>query len=379
MRLETLATHAGRSVEAGSGAVTPSITLSTTFERAPDGSYPGHHVYTRASNPNRSALETALAALEGGEKALAFGSGQAATSAVLQALAPGDHVLMPDDRYHGTRFAASDIYGRWGLDVEYVDMTDPANVARAIRPGRTRLIWVETPSNPRLQIADIAAISEIAHRHGALCAVDNTWATPILQRPLALGADLVMHSTTKYIGGHSDVLGGCVVLARDDAFGARLKQEQLLIGSVPSPFDCWLLLRSIPTLPYRVRAHSEHAGLIAAFLSGHPAVERVNYPGLRSHPGHAVAARQMSGFGGMLSIEVRGGAEAAMSVAGRVRLFIRATSLGGIESLIEHRATVEGPGTPTPPNLLRLSIGLEHPDDLIDDLRQALGGPSVQD
>ena len=188
-----------------------------------------------------------------------------------------------------------------------------------------------------------------------------------------------MHSTTKYIGGHSDVLGGCVVMARDDGFGARLKQEQLLIGSVPSPFDCWLLLRSIPTLPYRVRAHSEHAGLIAAFLSGHPAVERVNYPGLPAHPGHEIASCQMSGFGGMLSIEVRYGAEAAMAAAGRVKLFIRATSLGGIESLIEHRASVEGPGTPTPPNLLRMSIGLEHPDDLIDDLRQALGGPSVQD
>jgi cystathionine gamma-synthase len=248
-----------------------------------------------------------------------------------------------------------------------------------MRPGRTRLIWVETPSNPRLRITDIAAMAEIAHRHGALCAVDNTWASPILQRPLALGADLVMHSTTKYIGGHSDVLGGCVVLARDDAFAARLKQEQLLIGSVPSPFDCWLLLRSIPTLPYRMRAHTEHAGLIASFLSEHPAVERVNYPGLPSHPGHAIAARQMSGFGGMLSIEVRGGAEAAMAVAAKVKLFIRATSLGGIESLIEHRASVEGPGTPTPPNLLRLSIGLEHPDDLIDDLRQALGESGGRD
>jgi cystathionine gamma-synthase len=238
---------------------------------------------------------------------------------------------------------------------------------------------VETPSNPRLRITDITAMAEIAHRHGALCAVDNTWASPILQRPLALGADLVMHSTTKYIGGHSDVLGGCVVLARDDAFAARLKQEQLLIGSVPSPFDCWLLLRSIPTLPYRMRAHTEHAGLIASFLSEHPAVERVNYPGLPSHPGHAIAARQMSGFGGMLSIEVRGGAEAAMAVAAKVKLFIRATSLGGIESLIEHRASVEGPGTPTPPNLLRLSIGLEHPDDLIDDLRQALGESGGRD
>lgn len=372
MKLETLATHVGRVVEAGTGAVTPSITLSTTFERAPDGSYPGGYVYSRASNPNRSALESALAALESGACAFAFGSGQAATSAVLQALEPGDHVIMPDDRYHGTRFAARDIFGRWGLDVEFVDMTDAQNVAHAIRPGKTSLIWVETPSNPRLRIADIDALAGLARRSGALCAVDNTWATPILQRPLTIGADLVIHSTTKYIGGHSDVLGGGVVCAREDAFSGRLRQEQLLLGSVPSPFDCWLLLRSIPTLPYRMRVHSDHAGQIAEALSRHPRIERVNYPGLPSHPGHAIAREQMSGFGGMLSIEIRGGQAAAMAVAAKVALFTRATSLGGIESLIEHRASVEGPGTPTPPNLLRLSVGLEHPDDLIADLLQAL-------
>lgn len=373
MKLETLITHAGRPVEAGSGAVTPSITLSTTFERAMDGSYPHEHMYSRVSNPNRANLEGALAALEGGARAFAFGSGQAAVNAVLQALAPGDHVLMPDDRYHGTRFAATEIFGRWGLDVEFVDMTNPATVSAALRTRRTRLIWVETPSNPRLQIYDIAALASMAKAAGALCAVDNTWASPILQRPLELGADIVMHSTTKYIGGHSDVLGGCLVCARDDEFAARLSRIQTLSGGVPSPFECWLLLRSLPTLALRVRAQATSAERVAAYLAEHPRVERVNYPGLATHPGHAVAARQMMAFGGMLSIEVRGGEAEAMRVAAGVRLFTRATSLGGIESLIEHRASIEGAGSPTPRNLLRLSIGLEHADDLIDDLREALG------
>lgn len=372
MKLETLLTHAGRPVEPATGAVTPSITLSTTFERAADGSYPNEHMYSRVSNPNRANLELALASLEGGARAFAFGSGQAAVSAVLQALSPGDHILMPDDRYHGTRFAATEIFGHWGLEAEFVDMTDPVSVAAAIRPGRTRLIWVETPSNPQLRISDIAALASMARASGALCAVDNTWASPVLQQPLRLGADIVMHSTTKYIGGHSDVLGGCLVCARDDAFAARIARIQNLSGGVPSPYDCWLLLRSLPTLALRVRAQAASAERVAGFLAAHPRVERVNYPGLTRHPGHAVAARQMSAFGGMLSIEIRGGEPEAMRVAAGVRLFTRATSLGGIESLIEHRASVEGPGSPTPRNLLRLSIGLEHPDDLIDDLSDAL-------
>jgi cystathionine gamma-synthase len=372
MKLETLAVHAGRAVEPGTGAVTPSMTLSTTFERAEDGSFP-HHLYTRSGNPNRDALETALAALEGGSTAFAFGSGQAAAAAVFQALSPGDHVLMPDDLYHGVRNLIRQVMARWGLVADFVDMSDAANVARALR-ANTRLIWIETPSNPSLKISDIAALTQAAREVGALTVVDNTWATPIAQHPLALGADIAMHSTTKYIGGHSDVLGGCLVVRADaeTRLVERLRAGQNLVGGVPSPFDCWLLLRSLPTLPYRVRAQSESAAKIAAFLVSHPAIERVHYPGLASHRGHEIAARQMSGFGGMLSIQVRGGQTEAMAVAARVKLFIRATSLGGVESLIEHRASVEGPDTPTPPNLLRLSVGLEHPDDLIADLSEAL-------
>jgi cystathionine gamma-synthase len=373
MKLETLAVHAGRAVEAGTGAVTPSITPSTTFERAEDGSFPHGHIYTRSSNPNRDALETALAALEGGTTALAFGSGQAATAAVMQALASGDHVILPNDLYHGTRHLVNKVLGRWGLAADFVAMTDLAAIERAIRPN-TRLIWAETPSNPQLQIVDIAAVADLAHAHNALCAVDNTWATSILQRPFTLGADIVMHSTTKYIGGHSDVLGGSVIV-NDAGLAERLREVQALSGAVPSPFDCWLLLRSIPTLPVRVRAQTETAGKLATFLDDHPRVSIVHYPGLTSHPGYDIAARQMrGGFGAMLSFQVEGGQAGAMAVAARVNVFTRATSLGGVESLIEHRASVEGPDSKTPPGLLRVSVGLEHIDDLIADMGQALEG-----
>lgn len=371
MNLETLAVHAGREVEKGTGAVTPSITLSTTFERAEDGTFPHHHIYTRSSNPNRDALETALAALEGGKNALAFASGQAAVAAVMQSLSTGDHVVLPDDLYHGVRYFVREVMARWGLQSSFIDMRDPANLEAALRPN-TKLIWIETPTNPRLKINDIEFLAAIAHKAGALCAVDNTWATPVLQRPLELGADIVMHSTTKYLGGHSDLLGGCLVVREEDEVFGRLKTIQALSGAVPSPFDCWLLLRSLPTLPYRVRAHTENAGKVAEFLSQHPRVDVTHYPGLETHPGHQIAAKQMRGFGGMLSFEVMGGKEEAMAVAARVKLFTRATSLGGVESLIEHRASVEGPETVTPENLLRVSVGLEHPDDLIADLEQAL-------
>jgi len=372
MKLETLAVHMGRAVEPGTGAVTPSITLSTTFERAEDGSYPHNHVYTRSSNPNRQALETAFAALEGGTLGLAFASGQAATAAVMQSLSAGDHVILPDDLYHGTRYLVKDVLARWALSADFVDMRDAANVAQVLRPT-TRLIWVETPSNPQLKITDIRRVAELAHEAGAVCAVDNTWATPIWQRPLELGADLVMHSTTKYFGGHSDVLGGCLVLRdAESELAARLKTIQTLSGGVPSPFDCWLLLRSLPTLPVRVRAQTESAGKIAAFLSQHHRVEVTHYPGLPTHPGHDITTRQMRGSGGMLSFQVKGGQAEAMAVATKVKIFTRATSLGSVESLIEHRASVEGPDSQTPPNLLRVSVGLEHADDLIDDLAQAL-------
>ena len=295
----------------------------------------------------------------------------AAITAILQALAPGDHVILPDDLYHGTRRAVREIFGPWGLHFAFVDMTDLAQVRAAVQPT-TRLLWVETPSNPLLKITDIAAVAKIAHAVGALCAVDNTWPSPAGQRPFDFGADLVMHATTKYLGGHSDLLGGAVVTRDESAFFQRVRQIQLLGGAVPSPFDCWLLLRSIRTLPYRMRAHSENAGKVAAFLDNHPRVEAVHYPGLAGHPGHDVAARQMKLYGGMLSIQVKGDAAAAMKVAAQVKLFTRATSLGGVESLIEHRASIEGPHGTTPPNLLRLSIGLEHADDLIADLGQAL-------
>ncbi len=372
MKLETLAVHSGRAPDAGSGAIMPAITLSTTFERAADGSFPYSHIYTRSSNPNRDALETALAALEGGTEAFAFASGLAAATAMLQALATGDHVIMPDDMYHGVRHWVKELIARWGLQADFVPMSDPAHVERAVR-ANTKLIWLETPSNPRLNIANIARLSEIAHEAGALCVVDNTWATPIWQRPFELGADVVMHSTTKYFGGHHDVLGGCLIVNERGALAERLRSIQNLSGGVPSPFDCWLLLRSLPTLPLRVRAQTATAAAVATFLDGHPRVEQTHYPGLPSHPNHAVAARQMSGFGGMLSFQVWGGVGEAMDVAAHVNLFTRATSLGGIESLIEHRASVEGTDSLTAPNLLRVSIGLEHVDDLIADLAQALG------
>ncbi|MBK9125726.1 MAG: aminotransferase class V-fold PLP-dependent enzyme [Chloroflexi bacterium] len=372
MNIETLAVHAGRPVENHTGAVTPSITLSTTFERAEDGSFPHGNIYTRSGNPNRAALQEALAALEGGESAFAFASGMAAAAAILQTLSADDHVILSDDLYHGVRYLTSEVLARWNLQTSFVDMSDPENIRAALRPY-TRLVWVETPTNPALKIVDITAAAEIARAAGALTVVDNTWATPVWQLPLALGADIVMHSTTKYLGGHSDVLGGALVLRSGlGELSERIATVQNLSGAVPSPFDCWLILRSLPTLPIRVRAQTESAGKVAQFLADHAAVERVHYPGLPDHDNHAVAARQMRGFGGMLSFQVRGGKDAAMQVAARVSLFTRATSLGGIESLIEHRASVEGPTTATPQNLLRVSIGLEHPDDLIADLRTAL-------
>jgi len=371
IHVETLAVHAGEADEREAGAVMPPIHLSTTFERGADGGYPSGFVYSRGDNPNRQALERTLAALEGGEIAAAFASGMAAIMAVFQSLEGGAHLVLPDDVYFGASALARDVFVRWGLAVSTADMADPDAVARQIRP-ETALIWVETPSNPMLKITDIEAIARIAHKAGAICACDNTWPSPVLQQPLALGADLVVHSTTKYLGGHSDLLGGAVIARADDDRFARIRTVQTIGGAVPSPFDCWLLMRSIRTLPYRMRAHSQNARRVAAFLADHPVVARVHYPGLPSHPGHAIAARQMRDFGGMLSIQMKGGAEAARRLANRVRLFTQATSLGGVESLIEHRASVEGPGTTTPDDLLRLSIGLEHVDDLIADLEQAL-------
>ena len=370
MRIETLAVHAGHAVDAATGAVATPIHLSTTFERDAEGNYPHGYVYGRSANPTRHALEEALAVLEGGEDAAAFGSGLAASSAVLQALAPGDHVIAPTDVYHGMTKLLRVVYMRWGLEVSFVDMTKLEEIKRAVQP-RTKLFWVETPSNPLLKITDIAAVAEMAHAAGAICVCDNTWA-PIVQRPLELGADLVVHATTKYFGGHSDVTGGVAITKTKTEFFERVREIQTTCGAVPSPFDCWLILRGMRSLPWRIRAHSENALQIATWLADHPRVEAVHYPGLASHAGHEIAAQQMSAFSGMLSIEVKGGREAALGVAAKTEIFIRATSLGGVESLIEHRASIKGEDPRTPQGLLRLSIGLEHPDDLIEDLAQAL-------
>lgn len=376
MNFETIAAQAAHQIDGETGAVAPPIYLSTTFERDPDGDYSRGFVYSRVDNPNRRALEQCLALLEGGEagnaEAAAFGSGSAATAAVFQALAPSDHVIAPDDCYHGTSKMLREIFAPWGLETSFVDMTDVDSVRQAVRPN-TRLVWVETPSNPLLKITDIAQIAEIAKSAGARCACDNTWASPMLQRPFESGADLVVHSTTKYLSGHEDVTGGAVVSREDSEIFQRVRLIQNLCGAVPSPFDCWLTLRGIRTLPARMPVHSANAGRLARFLQDNPRVSAVYYPGLPDHPGHDIAARQMSDFGGMLSFQVAGGRDAAMDAAARVRLFVRATSLGGTQSLIEHRASIEGPDSPTPDDLLRVSVGLENADDLIADLAQALG------
>lgn len=371
MRIETLAVHAGREAETGTRDVAPAIHLSTTFQKADDGSLPGGYLYGRSNNPNRENLEKALATLEGGAAALAFSSGSAATLALFQCLRPGDHVIAPEDAYYGTAVLLRNHMDSWGLKSSFVDMRDLAAVERAVTPA-TRLIWAETPSNPLLTVCDIRGIAAIAKKSGGLLTCDNTWATPLLQRPLELGADVVMHSITKYLSGHSDVTAGTLVFKKADALFEKGRSIQREGGAVPSPFECWLTLRGLQTFPYRVRAHSENAQRVAEFLSRQPKIEAVHYPGLSSHPGHKIAAAQMSGFGGMLSIQVKGGQAEAFKLAAAVKLFTHGTSLGGTHSLIEHRASVEGPNTRTPANLLRLSIGLEHADDLIEDLQKAL-------
>ncbi len=369
--IETVAVHAGGEPDAATGAVTPPIHLATTFQHGPAGERIAGYEYQREGNPTQARLEAALAALEGGESALSFASGMAAMSGLLESLAPGSHVLVPTDCYTGLRLLANEFLPARNIAVDFVDMTDVDAVRAAIRP-ETRLIWIETPSNPLLRITDIATVATIARDQDALLVCDNTFATPILQRPLALGADVVMHSTTKYFGGHSDVLGGALVFARRDDFHDKVAHRRHITGAVLAPFSAWLTLRGCRSLPARMAWHCRNARAVAAFLADHPSVERVNYPGLDSHAGHATAARQMSDFGGMLSVEMRGGRDAALRVAGAVRVFINATSLGGAESLIEHRASVEGANPTSPQNLLRLSVGLEDPADLIADLDQAL-------
>ncbi len=367
MKFETLTIHKGNLSGDKNKPVVQPITLSTTFEHGNEGGV----LYTRASNPNRNSLEEVLAAMEKGAEAAAFSSGNAAGTAVYQALEPGSHIIAPDDMYHGLHNSMVQLFAGV-LEVSFVDMSNLDEVRAAIRPN-TKLFWVETPSNPLLKITDIRAISKIAKEQGAILACDNTFATPVFQNPIDLGADIVMHSSTKYFGGHSDILGGALITKEKNAYWEKIRIVQRIGGAVPSPMDCYWLTRSIRTLAYRMKGHAEHAMILAEFLLNHPKVEKVYYPGLKSHPDHEIAAGQMSGFGGMVSITVKGGAEEADRVVSRLKYFVNATSLGGVESLIERRAAVEGPNTKTPPNLLRVSVGLEHTDDLLEDMNQALG------
>ena len=371
---ETLAAQALGEVDPASGGLAPVINPSTTYERRPDGSYRQDRVYTRADNPTFEHAERLLAALEGADCGCAlFASGMAAATAVFQSLLPGDHVLVSRVLYFGVRKWLAEFALSWGLDVEFTDTTDPGVLAAAIRPGQTRLLWVETPANPTWEITDLAAACELAHSAGVRVAVDNTVPTPVLTRPFEHGADLVVHSASKYLNGHSDVLAGAVLSARQDPFWERIRSWRRNSGAVLGPFEAWLLQRGMRTVFLRVHRASETALAIATHFDGHPAITAVLYPGLPSHPGHQIAARQMDGgFGGMLSIRLTGGTEHAAAVLREVRVFKRATSLGGVESLIEHRAATEGPSSPVPGDLLRLSIGIEAPADLITDLDAAL-------
>jgi len=370
-RIETLAVHAGGEPDPDTGAVVPPIHLATTFRHGPAGERQAGYEYQRESNPTQDRLESALAALEGGEAALAFGSGMAAMAALLESMPAGSHVLIPADCYTGLRVLSAEFLPERGVSASAVDMGDLEAVRAALRP-ETRLVWAETPSNPQLRIADLSALSALARGHGALLACDNTFATPVLQRPLALGADVVMHSTTKYLGGHSDVMGGALVFARRDGLFDKVFHRRHVTGGILAPFSAWLTLRGCRSLPARMAWHCRNAGELARMLEAHPAVSAVHYPGLASHPGHAVATRQMSDFGGMLSLRLAGGRASALRVAGALRLAINATSLGGPETLVEHRASIEGANAVSPDDLLRVSVGLEAAEDLIADFRQAL-------
>ena len=371
MRAETLAIHADGGADPTTGAVVPPLHLSTTFEHAPDGQRRAGFEYQREGNPTQSSLEATLAALEGGDAALVFASGMAAISTLLQGLPRGAGLLIPADCYSGLRVLATEFLASAGIRVSAVDMRDLDATARAMEQG-VQLVWCETPSNPLLQVCDIAALAALAHRGGARLVCDNTFASPALQNPLRLGADVVMHSTTKYLGGHSDVMGGALIFAGQPDWHAEVAHRRHITGSIAAPFNSWLILSGCRSLHARMRVHSENALALARFLEAQPSIEAVHYPGLASHSGHAIAARQMRSGGGMLSIQFRGGRQAALDAAGRLRLFTNATSLGGAESLVEHRASVEGANPTSPQNLLRLSVGLEHVDDLIEDWAQAL-------
>lgn len=369
MHFDTLSVHAGH-VEDQFGSVMDPIHLTTTYERDEAGVIGGKgYIYTRWDNPNRRGLENKLALLEGGEEAFAFPSGMSAAMALAQTvLAPESHVIIPDDCYHGIAHLIKSMLPRWKISYTEVDMTDGAAIEQAIQKN-TGLIIVETPSNPMLKITDIAAVCRIAKSKGIPVACDNTWTTPLIQRPIELGADLVFHSSTKFFGGHSDVLGGCIIVNKKNELSLRIREYQTVGGSVPSPFDCWLLNRSLSTLSLRLERQMKNAEAIAGFLKSQPSVEQVYYPGFTDHPNHAIAKQQMHGqYGSMISIGVKGGEKSAIRLAGSMKIFKHATSLGGVESLVEHRRSAEGNSPKSPANLLRFSIGIEYIDDLLADL-----------
>jgi cystathionine gamma-synthase len=372
----TKAIHAGQEPDPTTGAVILPIHPSSTYAQDGVGGTRSGYEYSRSANPTRTALQECLAALEGGRHAVAFGSGMGATDVLLRVLlSPGDHIVIPHDAYGGTFRLVDKVLRPWGIEHTPVDLADVAALRAALRP-ETRAIWCETPTNPLLGIADIAAVADVAREAQARLVVDNTFASPYLQSPLALGADVVLHSTTKYIGGHSDVVGGALITS-DDALAEQLLFTQNAVGSVPSPFDAWLTLRGVKTLAVRMERHSDNAERVVAFLTGHPAVAQVLYPGLPEHPGHEAAAKQMRRFGGMVSIRLRGGRDAALRVCTATEVFTLAESLGGVESLIEHpgqmtHMSVAGSALQVPDDLVRLSVGIEDVEDLVEDLRSAL-------
>ncbi|MBP2404821.1 cystathionine gamma-synthase [Streptomyces syringium] len=374
---ETLAIHAGQEPDPVTGAVVPPIYQVSTYKQDGVGGLRGGYEYSRSGNPTRTALEENLAALEGGTRGLAFASGLAAEDCLLRTLlAPGDHVVIPNDAYGGTFRLFAKVVSRWGVEWSVADSSSPEAVRAAIRP-ETKIVWVETPSNPLLGITDIAAVATVAHEAGAKLVVDNTFASPYLQQPLALGADVVVHSTTKYMGGHSDVVGGALITA-DAGLGEELAYHQNAMGAVAGPFDSWLTMRGIKTLAVRMDRHTANAERVVELLLAHPKVTQVYYPGLPEHPLHEVAAKQMRAFGGMVSFRVTGGEEAAVEVCNRTKLFTLGESLGGVESLIEHpgrmtHASVAGSALEVPADLVRASVGIESADDLLADLTQALG------
>jgi cystathionine gamma-synthase len=375
---DTLAIHAGQDPDPRTGAVVPPIYQTSTYAQDAVGAPRLGYEYSRSGNPTRDALQECLAAIEGGRRGLAFASGLAAEDTLLRTVCrPGDHVVIPNDAYGGTYRLFSKVAERWGLDWTAAPLDDPDAVRAAFRPSHTRMIWAETPTNPLLNIADIAGLATLAHEYDALLAVDNTFASPYLQQPLALGADVVIHSTTKYLGGHSDVVGGALVVS-DAGFGDELAFHQNAMGSVNGPFDAWLTLRGIKTLGVRMDRHCDNAERIVGYLSEHEKVATVLYPGLGTHPGHETAAKQMSRFGGMVSFRAAGGQEQAIEICNRTKLFVLAESLGGVESLIEHpgqmtHLSAAGSALEVPGDLVRLSVGIETVDDLLADLEQALG------